>query len=355
MMRIETFSPENLDEGSDLEKKMVKSDVVMPADIASYAEEIAGRLEELRKGPEKEAFVLDALSIDRMKGLVKSEGLQGLTDEEIEGAMDRIRKALIEALKGKIEDKLFFVVKNLQVKKSFGDTPDVISEVTAGGGTASVHKRQPTLENFKRNIDDAFEVFKTLPPHENIAKLIDHDPSRDESLWEKRHILPLNAYMLSEKEPEDGKFLTGLTVVKDCIQGAIFLAENGLVLQDIHPRNLGLERTDEGEKGVLFDFGALVKEGDSPRVASRLTRQGYAPPVGPEGEYRQGEMTFQFGKCLDELVARYERAPGPKPVESGIMEVKMLVKKMLELDTRKQMTLEEAKSRLEAIIAWTRL
>lgn len=354
MMRIETFSLENLGQDKDLERGVVKKDAITQADLQSYAEEIAGRLEKMRKEPEKEAFVLDALGIDRMKILMKTEGLEGLTDEDVAEAMDRIRKALIEKLKGKIDDKLFFVVKNLQVKKVVGDEPNVISEVTADGGTASVHKRQPTPEDFKQDIDDAFEIFKTLPPHENIAKLIDHDPSRDESIWEKRPIQPLNEYMKSEKEPEEGKFVTGLTVVKDCIQGAIFLAENGLVLQDIHPRNLGLERAGGDEKGVLFDFGALVKEGDSPGKASRLTRRGYLPPVGTEG-YRQPEMTFQFGKCLDELVTRYEQSPGPKPVESGIMEVRKLVKKMLEPDARKQLTLEEAKSRLEAIIAWTRL
>lgn len=357
MMRIETFSTEGLGEGSDLEKKMVKKDVIMPADIASYAEEIAARLEKLRKDPERGAFVLDALSDDKMRGLAGAEGLKGLTDEEIAGAMDRIRRALFESLRGKIEDKLFLVVKDLQVKSRGSDEtkPDVISEVTAGRGETGVHKRQPTFEGFKRNVDDALEVFRTLPPHENVAGLVDHDPSREESLWEKKRIAPLSAYMRNERETAGTKFATGLSIVKDCMEGAAFLSANGLMLQDIHVMNLGIEKIDKGVRGVLFDFGGLVKEGDKPDRDARMSRKGYFPPTKPGAAYHQDEMTFQFGKCLEALAEWYGRSPDARLGDDALKEVGKLAKDMMSKDPRKHLTLEAAKSRLSAIIAWSRL
>jgi len=354
-MGIETFSSKRFDKDSDLERKMVEKDVVMPADINAYADEIAAHIERLRKDSERKTFVFDALSDSQMKHLVDFEGLDDLTDEEISAALDRIRKALIEALKGKIEDSLFFVVKDLQVKSSGEQGTDIISEVMAGGGRTGVHKQQPPIEGFKRNLDDAMEVLATLPPHENIARLLEHDPSRDESLWEKRHVMTLSKYMMSEKDPEEKKFTTALSAIKDCMRGAVFLSEHGLVLQDIHPLNLGLETTDKGVKGVLFDFGGLALEGDAPDVKGRMSRKGYFPPTDEGAGYHPDEMTFQFGKTLETLATHHAKIIGTEDGETGVKDVKSLAADMMTLDPDKRVSLEEATERLEAILHWISL
>jgi hypothetical protein len=353
-MPIETFSSKNFDKDSDLERKMVEQDVVMPADIAAYADEIAERVEHLRKDSEKKTFVFDALTDDRMKRLAGTEELDDLTDAEIAHAMDRIRKALIESLRGKIDDSLFFVVKDLQVKSN-DRGPDIISEVMAGGGKTGVHKQQPHFEGFKDLVDDAMAEFAKLPPHENIVKLLEHDPSGDESLWEKKHIKPLSKYMLNEKDSDQEKFRTGLTVVKDCMRGAVFLSEHGLVLQDIHPLNLGLEMTDKGPKGVLFDFGGLVIEGDMPAGNARMSRKGYWPPgIGTSG-FHPSEMTYQFGKTLETLAQHYAAMLGTDAGETGVKDVKKLAMEMVAPDPKDRPPLEDATERLEAIMHWISL
>jgi hypothetical protein len=162
----------------------------------------------------------------------------------------------------------------------------------------------------------------------------------------------LNKY-LSSGEKNIEKFVIGLKVVKDCVDGARYLVDNGLVLQDIKLSNLGLERQGENIKGALFDLEGLFKIGA--KMDSRITGGfKYLPPEiwQPEGaRIMPSEMVYQFGVCLKDILTIYEEQRGLKILDQGITEkLKVLIQKMTEKDPRKRIGLSETKTELDTLL-----
>lgn len=342
----------------NLEKKMVENEVITSADIKSYADFLIQELEKLKEssGQEKETFIIDALSNDRITDLiVDKEEFNSLTTTEVESVVKKIRKALIEELKGKIEDRLYFVIKDLKNKDIYG-LSHTISEVMAASGEVKIYKHQPPYENEQEYSREAFKLLMSLPSHENIVNVHEYDPESHKSILEKLNLSTLAEY-LKTKETSKENFVSSLKIVRDCLEGAEYLKASGLALQDIAPANLGIANADGSLKGTLFDLEGLRKIGS--RTKYRIIQrphERYAPPeIDLEGGniIRSEEMVFQFGVCIKDILEKYKYFPYISSVGIGPIfgKLEKLVEEMTKKDYQYRIGLEDAKTKLANIVA----
>ncbi len=368
-MRIKTFSPEmaGVPSEKNLEEKMVKSDVITSADIREYTDYIIGHLKALKNQSEqeKESFVVDALSDNNILRMVKDEVKSGDLDEnEAKNAIGRVRQALIEELKGKMDDKIYLVIENIKnATQNNWERRNIINlAADVGSGPKIIYKDQ---ESYTENIvvqmrhDEAFDLFSKLAPHPNIVSIKEYDPDNQRGIFEKLNLKSLDLYLYWGEEGESERFLDGILVLRDCMSGALYLANNGLVLQDIKLANMGLAETADGnKKGILFDLEGLMKAGTKLNV--RITSPGYMPPelLFSTGEYFElspKEMVFQFGVCLRQIIDIYAEDTEVSADESRknldiIKKLQDLAKKMVEANPKHRINLSEANDELADII-----
>lgn len=376
-MGIKTFSPElaGIANEHDLEKKMIHSDVISHADVQAYADYIIGQLKTLKNSSEeeKESFVVDAFNEDNIETMVWNERMKGnplLVDpKEVLSAIRRVRQAIVEELKGKIDEKIYFVIKDLigdgSRTRVTGDAgrKNIINQVVAiESGKEKVFKEQELLlPKHKDATAEAVALFKQLDPHPNIAGIKEYDPATQRIIYEKLNLQTLDEYFREGNKNKE-QLVAGLKIVKDCLAGAQYLADNGLVLQDIKISNLGVVTEEDAIKGALFDLEGLTKEGVI--INGRMGPPGkkWLPPeirrATPEAiqdhgwKIKQGEMVYQFGRCLQEILALYEfKQVFDLSDKNAIVKLESLVKKMMEKDPENRIGLAEAKNELEDIIA----
>ena len=401
-MGIDRFSPSmaGVPEAEDLEKKMVSSNVISGADIKKYADFIIHHLEGLKNKSEQEttSFVVDALSDDNIlkSSEVEDKIMSGELDKnEAQSAIRRVRQALMEQLKAaKIDEKIYLVIKKIVekgissekktqnmeaitgittkkeglVKRKLKKPPankepakpkegrrNIINAVVqiGGAGEEGIFKDQESfLEAHQEDSEAAFVLLDKLDSHPNIVNIKERDPVSRRIIYEKLNLQTLNKY-LSSGEKNKEKFIIGLKVIKDCVEGAKYLAENGLILQDIKLDNLGLVKQEEDIKGALFDLEGLFKIGT--KMGSRVSGGlKYLPPeiFQPEGDLiRPGEMVYQFGICLKDILIMYEEWRGLKILDQNIIKkLNVLIKKMTEKKSEERIGLPEAKTELDILL-----
>jgi serine/threonine protein kinase len=363
-MDIQTFSPQDagIPEKYNLEHKIVNSDVLSQKDIQEYADYIIGELKLLKNKSEqeKQTFVVDALNDNKILDQVQEKLFSGDLDiDAAENVVRRVRQALADKLKGKIDEKIYLVVKDASLKNIFSFRKNIINElVNTGSGEIEIYKDQAVdFEEHGRDMAEAFALLKKLPAHSNIVAIKEYDPASHRTVYEKLNMRDLKTYLRSNDDSKDN-FLLGLKTIKDCLVGASYLAENGLVLQDIKLDNFGLVMEEKSAKGVLFDLEGLVKA--DAKMKYRLASPDYWPPEVPEKEdlkrgngyaIKSAEMTYQFGLSLEEVIDFFKEVEVSASVDGNIAKkLEDLSKKMREKDPKKRIGLTEAKNELEEII-----
>ncbi|MBI2037678.1 MAG: hypothetical protein HYT15_01955 [Candidatus Magasanikbacteria bacterium] len=383
-MRIEHFAPEMIvPEDQDLEHKVIHNEVIRHEDVQKYADFIINHLKIFEKASEQEktAFIIDALNNDNLVQEVRGDMEAGLLDErEVLDVTSRVRKALVEELKGKIDSDIYLLIEDI---KNATESPDpnrknIVSLLIDKYGQQRVYKEQEIPEKYKQDLKDAVLLFQQLDPHPNIAQNIKYDEKQHSLIYEKLDFISLAQYLEDGKKSSRDKFLTGLQVLRDCVRGANYLAEHGLVLQDIDPFNLGVQETDSGaKKGVLFDLLWLVKKGV--HMDFRMSKPGYFSRIMYDSDQPDPdclspyEMVYQFGLCLDKIKETYCDSTFAKRKSSQVdafdldsQEVKMVTRDIRNLSTdmqalrsnkvgryKRRIDLKEAEERLNKIIAET--
>ncbi|HSR89243.1 MAG TPA: hypothetical protein VLK22_02465 [Candidatus Udaeobacter sp.] len=352
-MGIEYFSPEEerIARKDNLEIKMLEQHAISRKDIEEYADYIVSKTEETED--DEASFVVDALSDSKILGMLSKEQWAGeLSSKEAKDCISLIRRLLIEKLKDRLDKETYLVLQTLETKKR--NEHNVIQEVVGVlSGQRSMHKEQHPIpdqeEHIAEAIDYFMEIIKRDGSHANIVNIEQYDPESKRTIYEKLDLRPLNEYLNVVKSKSN--FITGLKVVKDCLNGAEYLADNGLVLQDIKLSNLGVVSDENVQKGVLFDLEGLVKNG---RVLdNRLRVDDYLPPEFFKGEGIQpSEMTYQFGICLSKMLDLYEREDIFRIMYKSVLEkLDELAKKMIVREPKDRISLTEAKGELEEILA----
>ena len=374
-MSVKIFSPDmrRIPKEKNLEAKMVKSDVIMPADVKDYANEIVDHLKSLKNSSEDERklFVVNALSDDGIEEKVFDERKAGgnllIEREEGESAIKRVRQALIEELKGKIDEK-FYLVKKDAVRRGAesarqnsdqeakASRKNIISEIVdVRSGIERIYKDQEIFnKEYKDYTIEALEIFKSLPPHPNLVSIKEYDLESHKIIFEKLNVEPLNEYLLEDDDEISVKLANSLQVLKDCMEGIKYLVDNGLVLGDIKLDNLGLETKEDKIKGVLFDLEGLVRQGVE--IDNRIIgRAKYLPPEFLEEnrgwEMRPSEMIYQLGVSLQEILEILANAPDSGALNQDvIVDLSILSKKMTRKSLFWRIGLSKTMKKLEKII-----
>ena len=145
-------------------------------------------------------------------------------------------------------------------------------------------------------------------PHKNFIPLHGYNPETHETL--SPHYEDLHNLFLPEGEKSAVSPRETLSILRDCLNGALFLEDHGLVLQDIKLENLGYVTQDSrgrliqgGKKvGVLFDLEGIYPIGAD--LHDRYFTWLYVPPelhIKPIPSVQSSEMVYQFGVCLFEI------------------------------------------------------
>ncbi|MBP6859476.1 MAG: hypothetical protein KBC69_02570 [Candidatus Magasanikbacteria bacterium] len=336
-MKIESFAPEmRISPKDDLEAKLVNNDVIAHAELQQYAQAIISHLAEIETAhkDEKISFVIDALSdkkIQRSFRAVSADNNTTLSHDDIlilQKTVDRVKKALIEELKGKIDSTIYLFIIDLVRPKT--DSPRDKNNISIifdiNNGSEKILKDQQNLnEEYREEIALAHKDFLKLPSHPNVVRMVKYDEQNHVAIYEKRSFVSLSDFLENQSLGKK-KFLPALSVLRDCINAALYLDSHGLVLQDIHPSNLGVEQHGQKLQGVLFDLEGLVRKGVE--VYMRIGKggkygRGLQAPISKfqkNNLYGTGildenqdnkfkispyEEVFQFGCCLEDIIEDY--------------------------------------------------
>jgi len=382
---------------TSLEEKILNSEAAIPhAEVKKYADYIIGKLKMYKdfedETQDKVSFVVDALSEDRiLKGIFHEIVDGNLNQKEVEAVVVRIRQALMEELKGKIDEKIYLGIKdfvnvgqdvsvstisgrklpnlpeekNKQELKSLHKKNLIRHAIDIDNSRGVVYKNQERTvdEDYEKALQEAMDLFIKLDPHPNIVKFLENDPKNKGALYEHRKIKTLVEYVSENKVDfyrNPKLFAQTLEVLKGCMEGAQYLAENNLVLQDIRPKNLGVEVEDDEVRGVLFDLEGLMKQGTI--ESNRMYATGYEPPETTEDvvAVMPGEMTFQFGVSIRALMQKCISGYVPDPgkfdisemfLKQGIIkDLAVLSEKMSKKNPKNRLSLPFAVAELEGII-----
>lgn len=333
-MRIETVSPElkGVPEEIDIEKQILENETVSHESVKAYASFIIQELERIRNTDiqDQKIFIIDSLSDEHILSRVAHkvydstlEENERLDEAEAKAIIQRIRKALMEELRGKIDEKLLLVIKDFKKntdrkdatvvslnKRGLAPKRSIVSEVVEiGSGKKFIYKDQDPPGGNSQDFAEALAIFKELPQHPNIADVKYYNQKSNRSVHEKRNFVTLKEYLESPDFDEQA-LITSLKVLRDCVSGARFLSDNNLVLQDISVYNMGVEDTGEDKKGLLFDIEGLVKKGKS--IHYRISNLSLVH-ANAMLDYSQEdvncvspyEMVYQFGLGLDKIKEAY--------------------------------------------------
>lgn len=400
-MSIKSFSPEMNGainrKSTSLEEKILNSEAAIPhAEVKKYADYIISKLKMYKDfegdTQDKMSFVVDALSEDRvLKGIFHEIVDGNLNKNEVEAVVSRIRKALVEELKGKIDEKIYLGIKdfvnfgqevsvstisgrklpNLPEEKKKQEVRSLHNknlirhaiDIDNGRGVVYKNQERTVSEDYEKALQEAMGLFIKLDPHPNIVNFLENDQKNKGALYEYRKIKTLVEYASENKVDfyrSPKLFAQTLEVLKGCMEGAQYLAENNLVLQDIRPKNLGVEVEDDKVRGVLFDLEGLIKQGTI--ESSRMYAAGYEPPETTEDAVAvmPDEMTFQFGVSIRALMQKCVGAFMPDPgkfdisemilKQSIVKDLKVLSENMSKKNTNDRISLLSAIAELENII-----
>lgn len=137
-----------------------------------------------------------------------------------------------------------------------------------------------------------------------------------------------------------------LSIVRDCMQGAIHLLNNQLVLTDLSLENLFLNR--ESDRGLLLDYDGLRITGTQGQY---LAHEGYHPPEFGETfkdcKVEAPQMIFEFGVSITSLLKNYDLDNNSS---ACVIKLKELANKMTSSDPKARPDFNTAIAQLATII-----
>lgn len=274
----------------------------------NYANHLGRDLMFQEDGEPKVIYLLDGLSMNSILGILKSNRFFDIDNEkeaihfnsentaidfqELQYFLGIIRKAILEALKKYdflSEQDYYMVERRYGANRALALSGDVFYKR---------HITHESLEAFAKARSASLEILQQHP-HPNILFAVEGaSENYTEVLSPKVDLVDLETLII--KEQLDLK--KSLQIILENMRGAIHLLEHNLIIGDINPRNLGYLPSQD--KGVLFDFDALVPQGTN--CEGRICLNGYEAPevtaTPGSSPITAAELVFQFGQSLDFVV-----------------------------------------------------
>jgi serine/threonine protein kinase len=315
--------------------------------VDKYAEEIAAQIKEI-VGNEKNPplFVIDAFDerrIQRANADLQTQNLDIIEKSELRNIV--VRKMLVKKIREKLGKGINFYLIIGSISE--GSQVNEKNYVVHKSGREGVYREG----NLNPQTMTALETLSDLPRHPNIIPVLECERGGNKCILSRPELA-----RVSSRLNEPSTSLTNLlSIVWDCLDGADFLNENGLMMQDISLNNLGINiERGKPESGVLFDVEGLVPQ--NVRRTQLVYAPEYIPPewIGSNGNIPTStkETTYQFGVCIKNIFqAKMPDFAREKAVPKSVLaDLKNLLQLMFKKDPSERISVGEAKDRLRVII-----
>ncbi|MFA6388928.1 MAG: hypothetical protein WCW27_06750, partial [Patescibacteria group bacterium] len=169
--------------------------------------------------------------------------------------------------------------------------------------------------SFPPSFSLATQKLASLPPHPNIVRIhrVGFKPLPSRLHWSSFAVPMIVEEVDFYTMKEDENFYSAQELLKatlDCMKAALHLLNNGLVIQDICPKNLGVKKSDKS--GIMFDLDGLrLNTSKNIAIHPIPAHDGYRPIWQNAEEYIQQDrffeklMVYQFGLSLDSVLSNF--------------------------------------------------
>jgi hypothetical protein len=329
-------------------KILTGEEPITSADIARYADELIVKLKQRLSEGQSRLFLINGLSDEALikryyhtklplwskllakvsaDARKKVEQIPELNEAQnpdlavMKAEIARIREMLMEELRKRlVHDPALHAVnysdlriqtsapfaasEHVKRQRSLNSASELFKKVK-DPATISYGESDPETRRERKNQLDALKKLATLPknPHILLPSLI--DLAARETLVEE---------VALEDQSDDTRatrkipytLQEDLQILRDCVDGAAFLADHGLVLQDVSFTNIGSYLKDGKRVGVLFDLEGIYPRGEGLR--NRLCHNEFVPPeVDPmeSTPVLPSEMVYQLGLAFADIMERW--------------------------------------------------
>lgn len=293
---------------AEIERDIVSADFISAEKVRAYARQIAQQIQSLNQWNDSATYVIDALTVSKIAELVglvsPNDDGEVVRDEQIKEVLEPIRKRVLAELSHYLDPDQYFLIK-----EKIGQTNRNMIHVVEG------HPRQqpkilrevasPEQINHDIEIDvEALQRFEQLDKHPAFVDISLYDPRLGKMVCEKLDLITLEEVFDQKELRLKYSFEELLGILLHLMEGALFLAKNNLMMEDISLKNSGIDQ--KTQKGIFFDIEGLAVLGKK----SRFRKHGQLrlpPELNSEIQNvarTEKEMVFQFGALLEDIWAR---------------------------------------------------
>ncbi len=294
---------------ADIEKKLLgigdqaQREAGIPReDIRAYAQRIADMYQEQSQGKEGYKMIIDALNTQSViEQIMSTEEYRTYLDElsvkEIQEAVDGLRKAVIHELSNLLEPDVFaFLLEKIKLPWEAGASR--VDLIQGRSEEVQILRRNELPTSPERT--DALKRYTALPPHPCLLPIKEFGAGGMAVMVDKLDLVTLGD-VLAGKSHEKFSPSELLQVILGSASGLLYLEQHGLMLQDICPDNVGVNR--KTRRAVMFDLDGLFPLGVESK--QRLMKREYIPPELFNTQRvpitDAEEMVYQLGEVFDRL------------------------------------------------------
>lgn len=273
------------------------------------------------------------------------EDLRSVSEEDLISFLESVRSAIIEEIKKTIDlqDPIFHYIERPNREKN------TITYLENG----KVYKdfRYDTIRAVAERNRKALKKLYSLKGKSPyiLYGLLYKDEKTGDEIQSYAKIESLDAYMDQIPDAPDyapNNPVSAFYALRDAIRGVKFLSENGLMLTDLSPDNIGINSASNA--GYLFDLDGLAISGE--RTQYYPGKENFYPPELYHEKTRINEKfpVYEIGMSLKELIYWYENnTPTPTPASFRVIQsFKLLANAMTEPNPKHRLTLESAEMKL---------
>lgn len=384
--------PEVLDVGKKhLERTIATAEYVTQENIRAYVASLVSQYNDiLLATPEsllakqKPLLLAEALSDEGIEAMYYTaiERLAGedpfliseLSEEELQQAMDPIRRGIIEEFRRQGVDvgDVYMVRKEIQAgNRKYLDTEgterykqrnriflvDRAKDASSGVYHENIFRGEELhRQELRAAMDLLKKEFATMTEKEKkygypyVLDVHRYDPNTLATVVE---VLDMKETLFEAMDSIQTKkdLIRILDIWGDGVFGGNFLAENGLMLMDIKPKNIGIHKTDGEEHGILFDLDGLYRLGAP--VHQPISSPEYEVPEKDEEVViaTEQQMTYQFGVMLKEILLEVSISMGLSDKDNETLRnLEDLAAAMSEQKPEKRLTIASALDQFEDMI-----
>ena len=337
-----------------LEDPFINEDAVTDELINEMVEQIKDDYVKDFSIEERRVKLVENLSIDHIAKFLERQRIKLRDDNNLAGqvqeVLQRIRKRLIFKLliDPEIDERDVYFIAEDKTKKSYEFEYPKEYDLE---GENYYREFNPVSHGAAREkaLNKLMPILKERPcPY--VLRLKEF--TEGSRIVKRKNMTDLRRLLLRKEEMDKNGMKFFLKYLLDAIKGTDFLSDNGLVLEDLHLENIGIDQ--EKDVGVLFDYDCLYLKGEM--LKGRRVHYKHMPPESKstkvETPTTEAEMVYQLGVCLRRIIEEFIQKVGLKKMneELGVESVVKISERMTNENPEERGTLKETIEELEPLV-----